>query len=98
MAKKIKDLAVKTGTYTNNYGEEKGRYMNVGAVMEGDDGGMFIMLNRYIDYGMLPTKNGESLLISAFDPKEPGQQRSSGNGSQGAARQPEDDLDDSVPF
>jgi hypothetical protein len=71
LAKKIKDLAVSTGSYTNGYGEEKRRYMNCGAVMEGDDGGMFIMLNRYIDYAALPNpKGGESILVSAFDLRE----------------------------
>lgn len=97
MAKKIKDLAVATSSYTDSYGQEKRRYMNCGAVMENDDGGMFIMLNRYIDYSALPNpKGGESILISAFDLRErepaSGQQRTQGVGQQA------DDLSDSVPF
>lgn len=100
MPKKIKDLAVVTGTYSNGYGEEKRRYMNCGAVMQNDDGGMFIMLNRYISYADLPNpKGGENILISAFDLKErnSGQSQQSSGGaetSQAAAQ----DLDDEVPF
>lgn len=112
MPKKIKDLAVATGTYRNSYNEEKRRYMNCGALMEGDDGGMFIMLNKYIDYGSIPSQ-GDSLLISAFDLKERGDnaqsngQASGGHPNQngmgtrddigrGAARN--DELEDEVPF
>lgn len=68
MARRVKDLAVATGTYTNNHGEEKRRYMNCGALMEGEDGNQFIMLNRFINYSSLPRKQGsESILISVFD-------------------------------
>ncbi len=102
MAKKIKDLAVATGSYTNGYGEEKRRYMNCGAVMEGDDGGMFIMLNRYIDYAALPNpKGGESLLISAFDMKARDgaeTQASAGQSGANAGQAGGADLDDDVPF
>lgn len=95
MAKKIKDLAVRTGSYTGGDGQEKGRYMGCGALMEADDGNQFLMLNRFINYSALPRKQGsESILISMFDPRE----RSDGGGS--AANKPAmvDDLDDDVPF
>lgn len=96
MAKKIKDLAVATGTYADSYGQEKRRYMNCGALMEGDDGGQFIMLNRFINYAALPNpKGGESLLISVFDLRE-----REGGQTQTEQRQPvtADDLNDDVPF
>lgn len=84
MAKKIKDLAVATGTYQDGYGQEKRRYMNCGAVMENDDGGMFIMLNRFIDYAAIPNpKGGESLLISAFDLKDRNTGGAQGNQASG---------------
>lgn len=38
MAKKLYDAVVVTGKYTNRDGVEKKRYLNVGAVMEGDKG------------------------------------------------------------
>jgi len=102
-AKKIKDLAVVTGTYSDGYGQEKRRYMGCGAIMQNDDGGQFIMLNRYINYASLPNpKGGESILISAFDLKE--KQQGSGGQQQASSQQGSgttgygSDLDDDVPF
>lgn len=96
MAKKVKDLAVVTGTYTNGQGEEKRRYMNCGALMEGDDGNQFIMLNRFINYSSLPRKQGsESLLISVFD------LRDREGGTADAAEKPamvSGELDDEIPY
>lgn len=95
MAKRVKDLAVVTGSYTNSNGEEKRRYMNCGALMEGDDGGQFIMLSRFINYSILPRKQGsESILISVFDIRER-------EGATDAADKPamvSGDLDDDVPY
>jgi hypothetical protein len=96
MAKRVKDLAVVTGTYTNGQGEEKRRYMNCGALMEGDDGNQFIMLNRFINYAILPRKQGsESILVSVFDLRE----RDGADTS--TAEKPamvSGDLDDEVPY
>lgn len=99
MAKRVKDLAVVTGSYTNSNGEEKRRYMNCGALMEGEDGNQFIMLNRFISYSILPRKQGsESILISVFDLRER-------DGAHGAPAQPsgnaqafDPELDDDDPF
>ena len=43
-ARKLYDLAVKVSEYQDQQGNKKGRWQNVGAVMQGDDGGKFIML------------------------------------------------------
>lgn len=79
MAKKLYDLAVKTGSYTNNSGETKGRWQNVGALMQGDDGGKFIMLAKWFNPAGLPDLSGknatsESILVSLFEPKQQGEQ------------------------
>ncbi len=69
--KKLYDLAVKTGTYTNSAGEEKGRYLNIGSIMEKDDGGKFILLNRTFNPAGVPNPdNRESLIVSMFAPKK----------------------------
>ena len=61
MARKLYDLAVKTGEYKNQSGEMKGRWQNVGACMQSDDGSKFLMLAKWfnpagvqelIDYGL----------------------------------------------
>ena len=104
MSKKVYDLAVKTGTYQDAQGNTKGRWLNVGAVMEGDDGGQFAMLHRTFNPAGVPDLNGkgsDSVLVSMFEPKQrdgrnpspspqPQPQASGGNG--GGA------IDDDVPF
>ena len=105
MAKKIYDLAVKTGEYKNQSGEMKGRWQNVGAVMQSDDGSKFIMMARWFNpAGVqdLSGKGGESVLLSMFPPRDPNQQQ----GQQGqqqqsyksAPPQSAPDLDDDIPF
>lgn len=66
--KKLYDLAVKTGTYQVN-GETKGRYENIGAIMEGSDG-QFMMLKRSFNPAGVPFKEGsDAILVSLFQPK-----------------------------
>jgi len=70
--KKVYDLAVKTGSYTDKDGKDKGRWQNVGSVMQTDDGGKFIMLSRWFNPAGVPDlngKGGESVLLSMFEPK-----------------------------
>jgi hypothetical protein len=70
MAHKTHDLAVKVGSYTNQQGEQKNRYQNVGALMQGDNG-QFIMLAKWFNPAGVPDeRGGESILISVFEPKE----------------------------
>jgi len=90
MAKKLFDLTVKTGSYTNRDGEEKGRYKNVGVVMEGNDGGMFLLLDRTFNPAGVGV--GEACLISMFEPK-PRQQSQQHQEPQAGYNQPDD-----VPF
>lgn len=67
--KKIYDLAVKTGSYTNSNGEEKGRYINIGSVMEGDNG-KFMLLDATFNPAGAPRKEGkDSIMVSMFEPK-----------------------------
>lgn len=95
MARKVKDLAVVTGTYAGSDGQEKRRYMNCGALMENDEGGQFIMLSRYVNYSALPRKQGsDSILISVFDLRE----REDGGEQPKPAGLVDTDLDDDVPF
>jgi len=70
MAKKLYDLAVKTGEYRNSAGETKGRYQNVGAILEGDNG-KFIMLAKWFNpAGVVDARGGESIVLSMFQPKD----------------------------
>ena len=77
MAKKLYDLAVKTGEYQDRAtGQTKGRWQNVGAVMQADDGNKFIMLAKWFNPAGVPDLTGknatsESILLSMFAPKDP---------------------------
>lgn len=66
--KKVYDLAVKVGSYTNKDGQEKGRYQNVGAVMESDKG-RFILLEKTFNPAGIQDGKG-SVLIHMFEPKQ----------------------------
>ena len=83
MARKIYDLAVKTGEYTDRSGATKGRWQNVGALMEDDNGGKFIMLSRTFTPAGVPFKDGsESILVSMFRPQEQAEQQQPSNHQQ----------------
>ena len=66
MATRKYDLAVKTGEYERD-GQIKGRYLNVGVVLQGDDG-MFILMDPAFNPAGVPRK-GNRVLISMFEPK-----------------------------
>ncbi len=68
--KKLYDLAVKTGTYEKD-GETKNRYENVGSVMEKDDGGKFIFLNRTFNPAGVPNPENRSNVILSMFKNEP---------------------------
>jgi hypothetical protein len=74
MAKK---LVVKTGEYTNNQGETKGRYVNIGVVMANANGS-YVLLDPTVSLsGLLACQNataaakGEQMrdrvMVSVFD-------------------------------
>ena len=70
-AKKIRDLAVKTGSYTDRDGNTKGRYKNVGSLMESEDGSKFILLDTTFNPAGVPNPdNRDNVLISIFEMKD----------------------------
>lgn len=97
-AKKIRDLAVKTGSYTDRDGNTKGRYKNVGSLMESDDGSKFILLDTTFNPAGVPNPdNRDNVLISIFELKDnDGGQRQQ---SAPARQAPPPVIDDeTVPF
>jgi hypothetical protein len=80
MATKKYDVAVKTGSYTDNTGANKGRYTNIGVMMQGDNGD-FLLLDPAISLGgVLALQNVEAVkqgkqpsdrvMVSLFEPKQ----------------------------
>lgn len=98
--KKLYDLAVKTGEYTVQ-GQTKGRYENVGAVMQSDDGGKFIMLKRVFNPAGVPDlsgRNSDSVLLSMFPPKDTDSQQSAQVLAAKSLLPAAQKYDDSIPF
>lgn len=68
MTKLIKNLAVKLREYTDNQGRQKAQWQKIGSVMQTDQGGQFILLDRHINLAGLPFKEGStSVMVSLFD-------------------------------
>lgn len=95
MGKKY-DLAIKTGEYEKN-GEKKGRYKNIGAVMEGQNGPYILLDSTCISmqlFALVNKDRRDSVIVSMFEPK--GSEQS---GQSKQAEQPASNLDDdSIPF
>lgn len=103
--KKAYDLAVKVGSYTDGQGNQKNRYVNVGAIFRKDDGSEFISLNRTFNPAGVPNpENKEAVLISKFEVKERSGQQQAPAQQPAAAPKPAttgsgfDDMDDDIPF
>lgn len=101
-AKKVKDIAVKTGEYQKD-GQTKGRYENIGSIFKSDDGGTFLLMKRTFNPAGVPNPdNRDTVLISVFDLKdsEGGQRQQSAPVQSQAREQPpgENFADDDIPF
>lgn len=69
--KKIKDLCVVTRKYQTRDGQEKSNYLNIGAILQKDDGGKFMILNRHFNPAGIPNpENKDTLIVSMFDVKD----------------------------
>jgi len=74
---KLYDLSVATGKYTDrSTGKEKNRWKTIGSVMQNDDGGKYLLIDRIFNPGGLPVtldKNGnprDSVIVSMYEPKD----------------------------
>lgn len=71
MATKVADVTVKVGSYTDKEGNTKGRYENVGAKWENNEGGSFITLKRTFSPAGVPNPDGkDSIILSIFPLKD----------------------------
>jgi hypothetical protein len=73
MAKATHDLTVKIGEYTTYDGQKKAQWLNIGKVIQRDDGGEFITINRHFNPAGVPNVDGrDTIAVSKFaiTPKE----------------------------
>ena len=95
-SKKIKDLSVKTGSYTDKNGQTKGTWENIGALFKSDDGSVFLTIKRTFNPAGITVEPGkDSIVVSAFDLKQDGQQAAPAPAPQ---RQAAAIPDDDIPF
>jgi hypothetical protein len=96
MGKKY-DLVVKVGEYTDGQGQTKGRFKNVGVMMEGDNGPYLLLDRTFNPAGVGGNEGRESIIVSMYEPKDNvGQQQAPAAKSGGYKAR---DLDgDDVPF
>ena len=69
MSKKLYDVVVKIGTYEKD-GETKNRYLNIGVMLEGENGPFMLLKRTFNPAGTPNPKESESVLISLFKPKD----------------------------
>lgn len=95
------DVAVVTGKYQDrNTGETKNRYMNIGAVMTGDNG-PFLLLDPMVNLAAVPREPGKDRVIcSLFEPRQDGQQAPAAQPQRQAPRPAPAPapMDDDIPF
>ncbi len=73
--KAIYDMVVKTGTYMKN-SEEKPRWLSIGKILQKDDGGKFILLNKTFNPAGVPdSENRDNILVSMFPTENQQQQK-----------------------
>ena len=67
---KLYDLCVSTRKYSDNSGQEKNAYENIGAIIEDNEGKHFMTLKAHFNPAGIARKNGsESIVVSLFTPK-----------------------------
>ena len=67
MAKATHDLTVKIGEYTTYDGQKKARWLNIGKVIQTDDGGEFMTINRHFNPAGVPNIDGrDTIAVSKF--------------------------------
>lgn len=99
--RKTHDLAVKVGSYTDRDGNEKGRYVNAGAVFEKDDGSTFIAINRTFNPAGVPNPdNKEMIVLSRFElrEKDGGSKPAPAPAPKPAKKGGIEDMEDDIPF
>ena len=71
MARKIKNLSVKTREYKDRDGNPKANWVNIGVIMENDQGKQIMLLDKWINFAGIPhfsgKENSASIMVSMFD-------------------------------
>lgn len=96
MAKKY-DLVVKVGEYTDGQGQTKGRFKNIGVMMEGDNGPYLLLDRTFNPAGVGGNEGRESIIVSLYEPRQDGAGQQAPVAKSGGYKARDLDGDD-VPF
>jgi len=104
---KIYDLAAVVDSYTDRDGKTKNKYQTVGAVLQKDDGGKFIILEKWFNPAGINSQPGKtSIILSMFEPRDqnaapqaqPQRQTAPAPQQAAPAAASFDDFSDDIPF
>jgi len=94
MSKKVYDIVATVGEYLDGQNQTKKKYLNVGAVLKGDNGS-YILLNKTFNPAGLAEQGKDSIILSLFEPKPRDQVQSA---QQAAPSAPSSEFSDAIPF
>ena len=97
MAKKY-DLVVKVGEYTDGQGQTKGRFKNVGVMMEGDNGPYLLLDRTFNPAGVGGNEGRESIIVSLYEPRQDGAGQQQAPAATSGGYKARDLAGDDVPF
>lgn len=96
MPKKF-DVAVKNGEYIGKDGTTKSRWLNVGSVLENENG-MYMILDRTFNPAGVPNPNNKEGCFLSFFPAKESQNRAPQQPVQPQQDFTTEELDDEIPF
>lgn len=67
MANRKYDMVVKIGEYQKD-GQTKGRYRNIGSILEGEDGKMFVLIDPHFNFAAIKRER-DMVLVGLYEPK-----------------------------
>lgn len=97
MATKKYDIVIKASEYTNGQGETKSRWVNVGVVMQGDDG-FFALLDPGVNLAAYKQDGKDRVIASLFDSTKQQQQQPQQQQSHQGAMPENDGFSGDIPF
>ena len=100
--KKLYELAVRSGSYTDKDGNEKSSWLNVGSIWENNDDNQFMLLRATSNPAAIERKNGpDCITVSIFEARD--QHNSNNNTEEATAAEKNTDYSyeaiySSIPF
>lgn len=93
--KKKYDMVIVAGEYTNSQGETKKRYVNIGTVMQSDNG-FFALLDPGVNLAAYKQEGKDRVMVSLYEPRQQGQQQQPQQHQQQSGNMC--GFDDDIPF